>query len=66
MGALLDYDQKAVVRAAILALPQYSQDCFSVKKTLALTYWGANTLFDNEVLEILGLSYMCDTLSYNG
>ena len=64
MGALLDYDQKQLVRAAILALPQYSQDCFCVKNALAMTKWGANTLFDNEVLEILGLSEMCDSVSY--
>ena len=64
MGALLDYDQKMLVRAAILALPQCSQDCFSVKNALTMTYWGANTLFDNEILEILGLSYMCDNVTY--
>ena len=64
MAALLDYDQKMVVRAAILALPQYSQDCFSVKYALTMTYWGANTLFDNEILEILGLSCMCDNVTY--
>ena len=64
MGALLDYDQKAVVRATILALPQYSQDCFSVKNALAMTYWGANTLFDNDVLEILGLAHFCDAATF--
>ena len=64
MGSLLDYDQKQIVRAAILALPQYSQDCFSVKNAYAMTFWGANTLFDNEILEILGLSYMCDNVTY--
>lgn len=66
MGALLDYDQKAVVRAKILALPEYTQELFCVKNALTMTYWGASTLFDNDVLEILGLGHFCDSVSYYG